>query len=180
MTKYLTLLVHRIFSILLFIGLAFWSCENNDSVNNQLCCDELSFDGTWRRDSIFSYFDDDSGMIETTQKDFDEFSNDTLKSYYQEDSCISPHISILPSAYKVIDTLDNRTFRLEIEYLMDLSQFLGGVDSIRIDTIKRTLRFKDNQLLEMNIYHSDTYLGDSIWCIYNKVSPLRSEDMCVY
>ena len=171
-TKHLTLL--------LFIGLVFWSCENNGSVNNQLCCDELSFDGTWRRDSIFSYFDDDSGMIETTQKDFDEFSNDTLKSYYQEDSCISPHISILPSAYKVIDTLDNRTFRLEIEYLMDLSQFLGGVDSIRIDTIKRTLRFKDNQLLEMNIYHSDTYLGDSIWCIYNKVSPLRSEDMCDY
>ena len=171
-TKHLTLL--------LFIGLAFWSCENNGSINNQLCCDELSFDGTWRRDSIFSYFDDDSGMIETTQKDFDEFSNDTLKSYYQEDSCISPDLSILPSAFKVIDTLDNQTFRLEIEYLMDLSQFLGGVDSIRIDTIKRTLRFKDNQLLEMNIYHSDTYLGDSIWCIYNKVSPLRSEDMCVY
>ena len=172
MTKHLT--------ILLFIGLAFWGCENNGSVNNQLCCDELSFDGTWRMDSIFSYFDDDSGMIETAQKVFEEFSNDTLKSYYQEDSCISPHISILPSAYKVIDTLDNRTFRLEIEYLMDLSQFLGGVDSIRIDTIKRTLRFKDNQLFEMNNYHSDTYLGDSIWCIYNKVSPLRSEDMCDY
>ena len=172
MTKHLPLL--------LFIGLAFWSCENNDSVNNQLCCNELSFDGTWRMDSIFSYFDDDSGMIETTQKVFEEFSNDTLKSFYEEDSCISPDLSILPCAYKVIDTLDNRTFRLEIEYLMDLSQFLGGVDSIRIDTIKRTLRFKDNQLLEINIYHSDTYLGDSIWCIYNKVSPLRSEDMCVY
>ena len=68
-------------------------------------------------DSIFSYFYDDSGMIDTTQKVLEEFSNDTLKSYYQEDSCISPHISILPSAYKVIDTLDNRTFSLEIEYL---------------------------------------------------------------
>ena len=165
------------FTILLFIGLAFWSCENNGLVNNQLCCDELSFDGTWRMDSIFSYFDDDSGMIETIQKVFEEFSNDTLKSYDQEYSCISPNLSILPSAYKVVDTLDKQTFRLEIEYLMDFSQFLG-VDSIRIDTIKRTLRFKDNQLLEMNIYHSDTYLGDSIWCVYNKVSPLRSEDMC--
>ena len=65
MTKHLT--------ILIFIGLAFWGCENNGSVNNQLCCDELSFDGTWRRDSFFSYFNDDSGMIETTQKVFEEF-----------------------------------------------------------------------------------------------------------
>ena len=102
-----------------------------------------------------------------------------MKSYYQEDSCISTNLSILPSAYKVVDTLDKQTFRLEIEYLMYFSQFLG-VDSIRIDTIKRTLRFKDNQLLEMNNYHSNTYLGDSIWCIYNKVSPLMSEDMCDY
>jgi len=89
------------------------------------------------------------------------------------------NLSILPSAYKVVDTLDNQTFRLEIERLIDFSQFLG-VDSIRIDTIKRTLRFEDNQLLGMNNYHSETYLGDSIWCIYNKVSPLRSEDMCDY
>ena len=118
-------------------------------------------------------------MIETTQKVLEEFSNDTLKRYHQEDSCISLDLLILPSAHKVVDTLDKRTFRLEIEYLVDLGQLLG-VDSIRIDTIKRTLRFKDNQLLGMNNYHSDTYLGDSIWCIYNKVSPLSSEDMCNY
>ena len=68
MTKHLTLL--------LCTGLVFWSCEDNGSVNNQLCCDELSFDGTWRMDSIFSYFDDDSGMIETTQKVFEEYSNE--------------------------------------------------------------------------------------------------------
>ena len=130
-------------------------------------------------DSIFSYFNYDSGMIETIQKVFEEFSNDTLKSYHQEDSCISPNLSILPSVYRVFDTLDNRTFRLEVERLFDLSKLLG-VDSIRIDTIKTTLRFKDNQLYGMNNYHSDTYVGDSIWCIYNKVSPLRSEDMCDY
>jgi len=126
-----------------------------------LCCGEFSFDGAWRMDSIFSYFDDDSGMIEATQKVFEQFSNDTLKRYHQEDSCISRDLSILPSAYKVVDTSDIQTFRLEIEYLMDFSKFLG-FDLIRIDTIKRTLRFKDNQLLGMNDYHSDTYLGDSI------------------
>jgi len=130
-------------------------------------------------DSIFSYFNYNSGMIETIQKVFEEFSNDTLKSYHQEDSCISPNLSILPIVYRVFDTLDNRTFRLEVERLFDLSKLLG-VDSIRIDTIKTTLRFKDNQLYGMNNYHSDTYVGDSIWCIYNKVSPLRSEDMCYY
>ena len=72
MTKHLILI--------LFIGLAYWSCENNDSVNNQFCCGELSFDGTWRMDFILSYLDDDCGMIETTQKVFEEFLNDTLKS----------------------------------------------------------------------------------------------------
>ena len=39
MTKWLTLLGHRmtrLFPLILFIGLAFWSCEDNDSGNNQL------------------------------------------------------------------------------------------------------------------------------------------------
>ena len=40
MTKHLTLLVHRIFPILLFIGLAFWSCTN----------DGIKIDKEWNKD----------------------------------------------------------------------------------------------------------------------------------
>ena len=53
MTKYITLPFHRIFSIFLLIGLAFWSCEdsepdNNDNLSNE---DDLTFEGFWRVDS---------------------------------------------------------------------------------------------------------------------------------
>ena len=37
MTKHLTLLVNRIFPIFLFIGLAFWGCEDS---NDEGCIDE--------------------------------------------------------------------------------------------------------------------------------------------
>ena len=53
MTKHITPPFHRIFSIFLFIGLAFWSCEdsgpdNNDNLSNE---DDLTFEGFWRVDS---------------------------------------------------------------------------------------------------------------------------------
>ena len=42
MTKNLTLLVHRIFSIFLFIGLAIWSCESSDIASEGYFKSELN------------------------------------------------------------------------------------------------------------------------------------------
>ena len=41
---WLDLDMHRYLSLLLFIGMAFWSCEDNDSANNQSCCNSGCID----------------------------------------------------------------------------------------------------------------------------------------